>query len=236
MVKIKGLMKGLFMANTHTYTRKEEVANAITHGIGALLSVAALVVLIVFSTMKGTAWHIASFSIYGTTMLILYINSTLVHSFKEGRVKDLFEIFDHSSIYLFIAGSYTPFMLVAIRGPLGWSLFATVWGLHCSAACSRHFYEAISVYVHDFLHYYGVDGRGCLGASDGRRGFGRHLAAGCRRDPVHAWYRFLCVEGLSVSPCDLAFVCTWRERDAFLCGADLSASLVVKIETRNFSR
>ncbi|MET3847784.1 hemolysin III [Paenibacillus sp. OAE614] len=129
MEKIKGLMKGLFMANTHTYTRKEEVANAITHGIGALLSVAALVLLIVFSTMKGTAWHIASFSIYGTTMLILYINSTLVHSFKEGRVKDLFEIFDHSSIYLFIAGSYTPFMLVAIRGPLGWSLFATVWGI-----------------------------------------------------------------------------------------------------------
>ncbi|WP_438350109.1 PAQR family membrane homeostasis protein TrhA [Paenibacillus sp. FA6] len=116
------------MANTHTYTRREEVANAITHGIGAVLSVAALVLLIVFSSLKGTSWHIVSFTIYGVTMLILYLNSTLVHSFNEGKVKDLFEFFDHSSIYLYIAGSYTPFMLVAIRGPLGWTLFGIVWG------------------------------------------------------------------------------------------------------------
>ena len=116
------------MANTHIYTRREEVANAITHGIGAVLSVAALVLLIVFSSLKGTPWHVVSFTIYGVTMLILYLNSTLVHSFNEGKVKDLFEFFDHSSIYLYIAGSYTPFMLVAIRGPLGWSLFGIVWG------------------------------------------------------------------------------------------------------------
>lgn len=116
------------MANTHVYTRREEVANAITHGIGTVLSIAALVLLIVFSSLKGTPWHVVSFTIYGATMLILYLNSTLVHSFREGKVKDLFEIFDHSSIYLYIAGSYTPFMLVAIRGPLGWSLFGIVWG------------------------------------------------------------------------------------------------------------
>ncbi|GIP27418.1 hemolysin III [Paenibacillus sp. J23TS9] len=125
----KETMRGLLMANTHTYSRREEVANAITHGIGALLSVVALVLLVVFSTMKGTAWHVVSFSVYGTTMLILYLNSTLVHSFKEGKVKDLFEIFDHSSIYLYIAGTYTPFMLVAVRSPLGWTLFGTVWGI-----------------------------------------------------------------------------------------------------------
>ena len=116
------------MANTHIYTRREEVANAITHGIGTVLSVAALVVLIVFASLKGTSWHVVSFTIYGVTMLILYVNSTLVHSFREGKVKDLFEFFDHSSIYLYIAGSYTPFMLVAIRGPLGWTLFGIVWG------------------------------------------------------------------------------------------------------------
>lgn len=116
------------MANTHVYTRREEVANAITHGIGTVLSIVALVLLIVFSSLKGTPWHIVSFTIYGATMLILYLSSTLVHSFREGKVKDLFEIFDHSSIYLYIAGSYTPFMLVAIRGPLGWSLFGIVWG------------------------------------------------------------------------------------------------------------
>ncbi|MNI57435.1 hemolysin-III related [compost metagenome] len=117
------------MANTHTYPRREEIANAITHGIGALLSVAALILLIVFSSIKGTAWHVVSFTIYGVSMLLLYSCSTLVHSFKEGKVKDLFEFFDHSSIYIFIAGTYTPFMLVAIRGPLGWSLFGTVWGI-----------------------------------------------------------------------------------------------------------
>ncbi|WP_438492047.1 PAQR family membrane homeostasis protein TrhA [Paenibacillus sp. IHBB 3054] len=117
------------MANTHTYSRREEVANAITHGIGTVLSVAALVLLVVFASLKGTAWHVVSFSIYGTTMLLLYLNSTLVHSLREGKAKDLFEFFDHSSIYLFIAGTYTPFLLVAIRGTLGWSLFGVIWGV-----------------------------------------------------------------------------------------------------------
>lgn len=117
------------MANTHTYSRKEEVANAITHGIGSVLSVAALVVLIVYASLQGTVWHVVSFSIYGTTMLLLYINSTLVHSLKEGKAKDVFEFLDHSSIYLYIAGTYTPFLLVAIRGTLGWSLFGIIWGV-----------------------------------------------------------------------------------------------------------
>jgi len=117
------------MANTHTYSRNEEVANAVTHGIGAVLSVAALVLLIVFASLKGTVWHVVSFSIYGTTMLLLYFNSTLVHSLREGKAKDFFEFLDHSSIYLYIAGSYTPFLLVALRGTLGWSLFGIIWGV-----------------------------------------------------------------------------------------------------------
>lgn len=117
------------MANTHTYSRNEEVANAVTHGIGAVLSVAALVLLIVFASLKGTVWHVVSFSIYGTTMMLLYFNSTLVHSLREGKAKDFFEFLDHSSIYLYIAGSYTPFLLVALRGTLGWSLFGIIWGV-----------------------------------------------------------------------------------------------------------
>ncbi|MBT2760992.1 hemolysin III family protein [Paenibacillus sp. ISL-20] len=117
------------MANTYTYPRKEEIANAITHGIGAALSVAALVLLIVFSSLKGTAWHVVSFTIYGSTMLLLYLSSTLVHGLRDGKAKDFFEFMDHSSIYLFIAGTYTPFLLVAIRGTLGWSLFGIVWGV-----------------------------------------------------------------------------------------------------------
>ncbi|WP_100402755.1 PAQR family membrane homeostasis protein TrhA [Bacillus sp. FJAT-42315] len=117
------------MANTHIFTRGEEIANSITHGIGAVLSIAALTLLIVFSILFGNVWHVVSFTIFGVTMLLLYLSSTLVHSFPQGKVKDLFEIFDHSSIYLFIAGTYTPFLFLAVKGTLGWTLFAVVWGL-----------------------------------------------------------------------------------------------------------
>ncbi|WP_366288914.1 hemolysin III family protein [Paenibacillus sp. AN1007] len=128
------------MANTYTYSRREEVANAVTHGIGAVLSAAALVLLIVFSSMKGTAWHVVSFTIYGITMLMLYTNSTLVHALKEGKAKDLFEFFDHSSIYLFIAGTYTPFLFVAVRGTLGWTLFGIIWGIALAGVIFKAFF------------------------------------------------------------------------------------------------
>ncbi|CAI6030739.1 hypothetical protein PAECIP112173_00626 [Paenibacillus sp. JJ-100] len=128
------------MANTYTYSRREEFANAVTHGIGAALSVAALVLLIVFSSMKGTAWHVVSFTIYGITMLMLYTNSTLVHALKEGKAKDLFEFFDHSSIYLFIAGTYTPFLFVAVRGTLGWTLFGIIWGIALAGVIFKAFF------------------------------------------------------------------------------------------------
>lgn len=117
------------MALTHTYSRKEEVANAVTHGIGAALSIAALVILIVFAVLKGSPWHVVSFTIYGVSMLLLYTSSTLVHGFRDGKAKDLFEIFDHSAIYLFIAGTYTPLMLIVVKGVLGWSIFGIVWGI-----------------------------------------------------------------------------------------------------------
>jgi hemolysin III len=114
---------------THVYTRREEVANAITHGLGVLLSVAVLSILLVFAVWKGTAVHIVSFAVFGTTMFMLYTASTLVHSFPEGKVKDLFEIMDHSAIYLFIAGTYTPLVLIVVGGALGWTLFGVVWGI-----------------------------------------------------------------------------------------------------------
>ncbi len=113
----------------HTFTKKEEIINAITHGIGALLSIAGLVLLIIFASLNGNPWQIVSVSIFGTTMLIMYLSSTVVHSLPEGKWKDIFQIFDHSSIYLFIAGSYTPFLLVHLRDELGWILFGTVWGI-----------------------------------------------------------------------------------------------------------
>ncbi|MBH0228960.1 hemolysin III family protein [Halobacillus yeomjeoni] len=114
---------------THTFSKREEIANAITHGIGAILSIAMLVLLIVFASLEGNAWHVVSVTIYGATMFLLYVSSTLVHSFPPGKAKDLFEIFDHSAIYLFIAGTYTPILLVPLRGTLGWTLFGIVWGM-----------------------------------------------------------------------------------------------------------
>jgi hemolysin III len=105
----------------------EEIANAITHGIGALLAIAALVVLVVMAAMKGTVWHVVSFSVFGTTLVLLYFASTLYHSLVFTRAKNLFHKFDHISIYLLIAGTYTPFCLTALRGWIGWTVFSVVW-------------------------------------------------------------------------------------------------------------
>ncbi|MCM3716254.1 hemolysin III family protein [Alkalihalobacillus oceani] len=128
------------MATTHTFSKEEELANAITHGIGVLLSIAALVLLIVFSSVHGTALHIISFTIYGVTMLMLYFSSTMLHSLPAGRLKNMFEIFDHASIYLFIAGSYTPLLFIVVQGTLGWTLFGIVWGLATAGIVFKIFF------------------------------------------------------------------------------------------------
>jgi hemolysin III len=117
------------MGESHTYTKREEIANAITHGIGVLFSVAAIFLLIIASVKEGTTAHVISFSIYGASMLILYLSSTLLHCFQEGKVKDLFEIMDHAAIYVFIAGSYTPILLVVVKGTLGTTLLSIVWSI-----------------------------------------------------------------------------------------------------------
>ncbi|MGZ9584850.1 PAQR family membrane homeostasis protein TrhA [Paenibacillus marinisediminis] len=128
------------MADTHTYTKGEEIANAITHEIGVVLSIAALTLLIVFAAIYGEAIHVVSFTIYGVTMVLLYTSSTLVHSFPPGKVKDLFETFDHSSIYLFIAGTYTPLVLIALPPALGWTLFGIVWAIAAGGIVFKAFF------------------------------------------------------------------------------------------------
>ncbi|NMD72603.1 hemolysin III family protein [Bacillus sp. DNRA2] len=128
------------MAETHIFSKEEEISNSITHGIGALLSVAALVILIVFASLYGNAWHVVSFTIFGTTMLLLYTSSTLVHALRPGRAKDFFEIMDHSAIYFFIAGTYTPFMFIAVKGWLGWTLFGIVWGMAIGGTIFKSFF------------------------------------------------------------------------------------------------
>lgn len=108
---------------------KEELANSITHGLGLALSVAGLVVLIVFAALRGNAWHVVSCSVFGATLVLLYSASMVYHIVRSPRAKRIWKILDHSSIYLLIAGTYTPFMLVNLRGGWGWTLFGLVWGL-----------------------------------------------------------------------------------------------------------
>ena len=111
------------------YTAREELANSLTHGLGAVLSVAGLVLLVVFAARHGDAWHVVSTAIFGTTLVLLYTASTLYHSLRGERLKQRLQKFDHAAIFLLIAGTYTPFVLVPLRGPWGWSLFGIVWGL-----------------------------------------------------------------------------------------------------------
>lgn len=110
-------------------TPEEEISNAILHGIGVGLSIAALVVLLVFANTYGNVWHIISFSIYGATLILLYLASTLYHSFPRGKWKNILNVIDHASIFLLIAGTYTPITLTALPGPWGWSIFGVVWGI-----------------------------------------------------------------------------------------------------------
>lgn len=117
------------MKNKRKQTLGEEITNAILHGVGFGLAVAALVVLVVLASRYGSVWHVVGFAIYGATLVILYLSSTLYHSFPEGKVKRLFHIFDHAAIFLLIAGTYTPITLITLRGPLGWTIFGIVWAI-----------------------------------------------------------------------------------------------------------
>lgn len=111
------------------FSQKEEYANAISHFIGALLSTVALVVMIVQSARYGNAWHIVSSAIFGATMVILYLSSAMTHYLKQGKTKNLFFSLDKIAIYLLIAGTYTPFALVTLAGPLGWTIFGIEWAV-----------------------------------------------------------------------------------------------------------
>lgn len=107
---------------------REELYNSITHMIGVALALAGLVVLVVSASLRGDAWRIVSFSVYGATLLFLYSSSALYHS-TGGGIKRFLRTVDHQAIYLLIAGTYTPFTLVTLRGAWGWSLFGVIWGL-----------------------------------------------------------------------------------------------------------
>ncbi len=107
-------------------TKAEELASAITHGLGVCLSIAALVLMVI---VGDDPWKITSGAIFGTTLITLYLSSTLYHSMSSQRTKSFFQILDHAAIYLLIAGSYTPITLVTLHGTKGWVLFGLVWGM-----------------------------------------------------------------------------------------------------------
>lgn len=126
--------------NARYYSRNEELINVISHGIGFLLSIAALSILVVFASLNGNAWHIVSFAIYGSSLVILYFASTVFHLSRNQKTRNYLNIFDHVSIYLLIAGTYTPFALVTLRGPWGWSIFGVVWGIAITGIILKFFY------------------------------------------------------------------------------------------------
>jgi hemolysin III len=109
------------------YTVAEEVANALTHGLGALLAVAAFVLLVLLGSVHGSFSHVLALLVYGATLVLLYLASTLYHSVRHHRAKRLFRLCDHASIFLLIAGTYTPYALIGVGGTGGWALFAIVW-------------------------------------------------------------------------------------------------------------
>jgi hemolysin III len=111
------------------FSRREEMANAVSHFSGALLAVAALVLMVYQSSVHGNGWHVVSTSIFGASMIVLYLSSTLTHILPMGKTKDFFFNFDRIAIYFLIAGTTTPIALVTLNGPLGWVIFGIEWGL-----------------------------------------------------------------------------------------------------------
>ncbi|MDH6364728.1 hemolysin III [Enterococcus sp. PF1-24] len=135
--------------NSLKFTKKyfivNEVLNAVTHGIGAGLSIVGLVILLVKGARLGSALHVVSYALFGATMILLFLSSTLFHSLIFTKAKKVFQVFDHSSIFLLIAGSYTPFCLLSIKSWLGWTLFGLIWAL----AISGVIYKSLTLHKQD---------------------------------------------------------------------------------------
>jgi hemolysin III len=118
------------LTDTHrSYPLGEEIANAVTHGVGVAFGIAGLVILVAQAAALGDPWRVTAFSIYGATLIALYLASTLYHSIPSQGAKRVLQRLDHAAIYLLIAGSYTPLLLVTLRGATGWTFFGIVWGI-----------------------------------------------------------------------------------------------------------
>jgi len=138
--------------NINNFSILEEIWHAITHGIGFFLSIAGLVILVVYSSLHSCALSITSSAIYGSSLVIMYGSSTLYHSITNYRAKKILQIFDHASIYILIAGSYTPISLLILRGAWGWSIFGINWGIAVIGVALKFLYprkfEKLSLYLY----------------------------------------------------------------------------------------
>jgi len=120
--------------------KREELASALTHGLGAAAALAGGAVLITLAALYGNGWQLGAAIVFGVSLLLLYLASTLYHSFQHPVLKGRLKIFDHCAIYLLIAGTYTPFTLIGLRGPWGWGLFAAIWTLALAGVVFKLFY------------------------------------------------------------------------------------------------
>ena len=122
------------------YSPGEERINIISHAMGFILSIVASVFLVMHAILHGDVWHIVSFSIFGVSLIVLYAASTLYHSAKKSALRSRLKIFDHASIYVLIAGTYTPFTLVTLNGTIGWVIFGISWGLALTGIILKFFF------------------------------------------------------------------------------------------------
>ena len=137
------------------YSPIEEKINIISHAVGFVLSIVALVFLVRYASIYGNAWHIVSFSIFGVSLMVLYASSTVYHSAKNPQFRRKMRIVDHASIYILIAGTYTPFTLVTLHGVTGWVLFGVTWGMAVTGIILKFFhtgkYDSISTLMYVFM-------------------------------------------------------------------------------------
>jgi hemolysin III len=123
----------------------EEIANSVLHGVGAALAIAALAILVVAAAGTASAWHVVSYSIYGASLVLLYLFSTLYHGIRLKGPKDVFEILDHSGVFLLIAGTYTPMALIVLHGTIGWVIFGLEWGMATAGILAKTVFSAYTV-------------------------------------------------------------------------------------------
>ena len=197
------------------YSTGEEILNSISHGAGAVFAACGTALLIVLAAFFSDAWGIVSSAVYGFSLIVLYTMSTLYHAITNERAKRVMRVLDHSSIFLLIAGTYTPISLVTLRGPLGWVVFGLVWG----SAVIGIVFNAVNIERFkklSLIFIYCVRLGGCYRskADDCHYAPGRTLAFADRRAFLYGRHFFLRAEKAALVPRHLAPVCFIRKHCA----------------------